>query len=65
MQEASLPKVLIVIFLLIVANLVLRYFREVRRQAKAYREQRSNKPVISKPRDEQLGEYVDYEEVKD
>lgn len=65
MQEASLPKVIVVIFLLIVANLLLRYFRGVRRQAKAYREQRSNKPVITKPRDEQLGEYVDYEEVKD
>lgn len=66
MQEATWGKALLVILLLIGLNMVVRYVRAVRRQANAYREQQrsSAKPVITRPKDEQLGEYVDYEELK-
>jgi hypothetical protein len=66
MQEATWGKALLVILLLIGLNMVVRYVRAVRRQANAYRDQQrsSGKPVITRPKDEQLGEYVDYEELK-
>ena len=63
----GIPKVLVVILLLIAANVVWSYIKRLRRRA----EQNANtnpgnaRQKSKKPKDDQLGEYVDYEELKD
>lgn len=67
MQLMGIPKVIIVIAILVAANLLWSYIKRLKRRAERNEAQFTRqKPRDSKkPKDESLGEYVDYEEVDD
>ena len=66
--EFGIPKVIIVILILIGANILWSYYKRTKRRAEANArntEPKRNSSGKKKPSDSHLGEYVDYEELKD
>ena len=62
----GIPKVVIVIAILIVANVIWSYFKRRQRRSEDKKAQvHRQKAKGKKPSDESIGEYVDYEEVDD
>lgn len=66
--EFGIPKVIVVILVLVAANILWSYFKRVKRRAEANtqaQEPKRDSTGKRKPSDSHLGEYVDYEELKE
>lgn len=64
----GIPKAIIVVLALIALNLLWAYIKRLKRRAEAadqFRDHHKTSPTQRKAKDDQLGEYVDYEEIKD
>ena len=67
LRVLGIPKVIIVIAVLIAANLLWSYIKRLKRKAEQAQSPDRTGPVNKKdqPKDDRLGDYVDYEEIKD